>query len=463
MAFGASACSFSLNIDSDLSGSSSESSSPSESSSSTPSQSSDGSLSGEENSNGNSSETSSDETPDESSSSSTPDESSSDETPDESTSSSTSDESSSSESSSDETPDESTSSSTPDKSSSDETPDESTSSSSPTDSVPDDETPDETAYDRIDIHFIELGNGNTGDCTYIKAGNTDILIDAGSRKGSAPTITSYLDRYCDDGKLEYVIATHADQDHIAAFVGSSGKGVFDVYRVGTVIDFPKTNKSTQILKDYYAKRDAIVENYGTQHYTALEWWNEENGLTRSIEIANGITMNVLYQKHYKIYSSDENNYSVCVLFSQGNNHYLFTGDLEESGEKSLVESNDLPQVQLFKAGHHGSPTSSNLELLEVIRPKIVCVCCCAGSNEYSDVNEKQFPSQAFADRVGRFTDQIFVTTMVATNSSGYASMNGNITVSSVGLGVTVSCSNNNTILKETEWFKANRTWPSNGV
>ena len=42
-------------------------------------------------------------------------------------------------------------------------------------------------------------------------------------------------------------------------------------------------------------------------------------------------------------------------------------------------------------------------------------------------------------------------------------MNGNITVSSLGKEVTVTCSNNNTILKETEWFKANRTWPTNGV
>jgi predicted rRNA methylase YqxC with S4 and FtsJ domains len=29
--------------------------------------------------------------------------------------------------------------------------------------------------------------------------------------------------------------------------------------------------------------------------------------------------------------------------------------------------------------------------------------------------------------------------------------------------VTVNCSNNNTILKETEWFSKNRTWPSGGV
>ena len=32
------------------------------------------------------------------------------------------------------------------------------------------------------IHFLEVGNKYTGDCTYVKAGDIDILIDAGSRK-----------------------------------------------------------------------------------------------------------------------------------------------------------------------------------------------------------------------------------------------------------------------------------------
>ena len=30
----------------------------------------------------------------------------------------------------------------------------------------------------------------------------------------------YVDKYCTDGVLEYVIATHAHQDHIAGFVGN---------------------------------------------------------------------------------------------------------------------------------------------------------------------------------------------------------------------------------------------------
>ncbi|MBQ7770355.1 MAG: MBL fold metallo-hydrolase, partial [Clostridia bacterium] len=73
--------------------------------------------------------------------------------------------------------------------------------------------------EELSIHFLELGNKYTGDCTLIKVGDTEVLIDAGSRKGSAETIVPYVQQYCTDGVLEYVIATHAHQDHIAGFVG----------------------------------------------------------------------------------------------------------------------------------------------------------------------------------------------------------------------------------------------------
>jgi hypothetical protein len=39
-------------------------------------------------------------------------------------------------------------------------------------------------------------------------------------------------------------------------------------------------------------------------------------------------------------------------------------------------------------------------------------------------------------------------------------MNGNIIIASSKEGIVLDCSNNNTPLKDTEWFKNNRTCPS---
>lgn len=321
----------------------------------------------------------------------------------------------------------------------------------------------------LSFHFLELGNNYTGDSTYIKAGDVDILIDAGSRQNSADAISAEVNKYCTDGKLEYVIATHAHQDHIAGFTNTNSRdGIFKRYECGIIIDFALTNASSAVYNNYCAARDAEVEA-GAKHYTAMDCVAERNGAQKTYELGEGMSMTILYQRFYEETSSDENNYSVCVLFNHGDKYYLLTGDLEAEGEASLVENNTLPQVELFKAGHHGSYTASTDTLLSVIRPKIVCVCCCAGSIEYTNTkNNHTFPAQEFIDRVAPYTDKVYVTTVgqVAYDSDkgkykdvGFASMNGNITVLSSGGNVTVTCSNNNTVLKDTAWFSENRTRP----
>ena len=129
----------------------------------------------------------------------------------------------------------------------------------------------------------------------------------------------------------------------------------------------------------------------------------------------------------------------------------------------MVELNTLPEVELYKAGHHGSKTSSHNVLLEVIKPKMVCVCCCAGNDEYTKTKENQFPTQEFIDRIAPYTKQVYVTTLGAEDivgEGGFASMNGDILVTSKRSGITVDCSNNNTLLVDTAWFKANRTTPN---
>ena len=175
-------------------------------------------------------------------------------------------------------------------------------------------------------------------------------------------------------------------------------------------------------------------------------------------------MSFLYQKFYEETTSDENDYSVCMLLTEeyvvGENNYLFTGDLESAGEASLVESNALPRCKLFKGGHHGSKTSSTEKLLSVIRPEIVCVCCCAGSDEYKAKPENTFPTQAFVDRVAKYTQNVYVTTLANDSEKGFESMNGNIVVYSLGGTLNVRCSYNATLLKDTEWFKNNREIPS---
>lgn len=101
-----------------------------------------------------------------------------------------------------------------------------------------------------------------------------------------------------------------------------------------------------------------------------------------------------------------------------------------------------------------------------------------GKREYTQNLNNTFPTQAFIDRIAKHTDKVYVPIMVDLvlddkgtadksddefeNAKNYEILNGNIVViSDEKDGVKVECSNNNTILKDTDWFKENRNTPSN--
>jgi len=350
------------------------------------------------------------------------------------------------------------------------------------------------ANGELSVHFLELGNKYTGDCTYIRYGNIDILIDCGSKSSSISYVSDYLKSYMQDDVIEYCIVTHAHTDHYAGFATSGKvKSLFELFKYETIIDFgTATNKDADsgVLKKYITKRNLAKNAVGEQ----AEYFDASSGVTvgnnKVYEIgANGeLKLEILYNYYFDhSFSAGENNYSVCVLLQYDGKNFLFTGDLEEhgsEGETKLLQYNQSLQeiknngeeygIDLYKAGHHGSKTSSSEAFIDAIRPKIVCVCCCAGSAEYTDTINNQFPTQEFINVIAKYTKYIYVTTLcVDWEKDEFTSMNGNIVVvANLGQDLGVDCSNNETILKETEWFnrliivenveRPMRSWPNNG-
>lgn len=95
----------------------------------------------------------------------------------------------------------------------------------------------------FEVHFMELGNIYTGDCIYIRSGETDILIDAGSRNDSATTIIEYVSQYATDGVLEYVVATHADKTTSLPFTAhQSVKEFLNILRLKRLLNLPILTK-----------------------------------------------------------------------------------------------------------------------------------------------------------------------------------------------------------------------------
>ena len=199
-----------------------------------------------------------------------------------------------------------------------------------------------------EIHFIDVGQG---DATLIKCGGEVMLIDTGENdKGTA--IQLYLQKQGVE-KLEYLVLTHPDSDHIGG-----ADVVITKFEIGQVFmpDYEKENRTyedvVQALKD--KRIEAVVPQVGAVY-----------------PLGGGAFTILAPNRTY----SDSNNSSIALLFQNGENRFLFTGDAEEEAEKDILETGLSLQADVYKAGHHGSSTASTKEFLEAVDAEYAVISC----------------------------------------------------------------------------------------
>lgn len=109
-----------------------------------------------------------------------------------------------------------------------------------------------------------------------------------------------------------------------------------------------------------------------------------------LELGGGATLEVLWPPE-TFSSSDPNEESVVLLLTYGETSMLFTGDAGVSEEISWK----LERVDVLKAGHHGSDTSTGEELLQTISAEYAVISC-GTDNDYGH------PSPFVVERLERF-------------------------------------------------------------
>lgn len=198
------------------------------------------------------------------------------------------------------------------------------------------------------VHFIDTGHS---DSVLIENNGKFALIDAGDRDDDT-TVKSYL---TGQGvkRLEYLIITHFHADHF----GAADTVVTD-FEVGTTF-VSNGNADTQVYQDFIN----ALSNKGLKPSVPLEGG----------EVSLGNATLTFYNTRGG--NSNENNNSLVTLLQSGSRQALFTGDAESQVEANLTNIGD---VDLFKAGHHGSDTSNTSSLLNRIKPEHVVIM--AGAN-----------------------------------------------------------------------------------
>ena len=236
------------------------------------------------------------------------------------------------------------------------------------------------------VHYIDVGQG---DCIYISfPDGTDMLIDCGSQGGSSKYQTSAISDLKElnpDGKIDHVMATHSDTDHISYL-----DEVLSEFQVGNVympnIRSNNLDKSVKIggrdvkvgdldagkLKKFTDK-DTIDTNPYTEFFIAA--LSEPNcNITLNIgkyEIRRQdytFTIYCLSQEERDIRNlksaTQINAVSPIGILEYAGKKLVFTGDSNESNEEYYCKTYPYVDCDVLKVAHHGSDGSSKDSFLQ---------------------------------------------------------------------------------------------------
>ena len=210
------------------------------------------------------------------------------------------------------------------------------------------------------------------DSIFIKKGNVEVLIDAGYEYDGT-YVNKILEQYCPDNRLDLFMVSHSDGDHIDGI----SKALEGTENISLMIDYGGVGTGN-VLKT----RNKYIP-LGTKYHSAYDCVNKVDGASDVYYLTEDLYFEVLNTGSYieSDGSNASNPHSVAVIFYYKNFSFFTGGDITTATEEALLENEDLPEVTLYKASHHGSHGSNSQEFLDVLNPKAVAIPA-ARANQY---------------------------------------------------------------------------------
>ncbi|MBM7607019.1 competence protein ComEC [Lysinibacillus composti] len=255
------------------------------------------------------------------------------------------------------------------------------------------------AFNELKISFINVGQGDSI-LIELPFQKEVVLIDTGGllrfqqeewKMPSPPyevgrqIVVPYL-----KGKginvIDKLIITHADADHV--------EGAEEILKEIKVVEIhisPGSYKK-EIMDDLIT--EAVKQQIPIKEQLSLNHWKVQN-----------VTFQYVWPDET---TYEGNNDSLGLYIKKGNFDALFTGDLEKEGEYELISKlPELKNIDLLKAGHHGSKTSSTEEFINQLNPSLTIFS--AGEN-----NRYGHPSKEVVERFNQLELSSLVTGEVGT-------------------------------------------------
>lgn len=213
------------------------------------------------------------------------------------------------------------------------------------------------------IHFFDVGQGDS-EFIELPDGKT-ILIDGSTRSAGETVVTDIKNLGYET--IDIVVATHPHEDHIGGL-----PDVIDAFDIGQMY----VSNGVTTTKIFETLLDRISENAIPVDVPAA-----------GTILASGTGYEFTCVGPMGSEYDDLNNYSLVTRLDVGSSSFLFTGDCEALCEQEMIDAGMDLDVDILKAGHHGSSTSSSEAFLDAVSPEVTVISCGA-DNDYGHPHEE---------------------------------------------------------------------------
>ena len=226
--------------------------------------------------------------------------------------------------------------------------------------------------------FITMLDVKQGDSIFLKLENKSILIDTGGYYNSNIIDNRTIPYLKSIGisKLNYLILTHGDYDHMGEAINLINNFKVDkvIFNCGGYNDLEK-----ELIN--------VLEKKNIKYYSCIKELNIDN--------------NKLYFLQTKEYDNENDNSN--AIYTELNGYkFMFMGDAGVDKEKDILDKYNISDIDVLKVGHHGSSTSSSKYFIDTIKPKYGLISV-GKNNKYNHPN-KEVLNNLYNSKIYR-TDQ----------------------------------------------------------
>ena len=242
----------------------------------------------------------------------------------------------------------------------------------------------------FDFTVLKAGQA---DAIFMQTQNHNIILDCGEKDDGDELVELLQEKGISN--VDYIFITHFDKDHVGGF-----PEVMDNVTASNII-VPNYEGNNDEYEDYLK----TVSNKGLQ-------------ITPLTKDTNFILDDVLFEVSVpkkQFYAEGDNDFSLVISITHGENAFLFTGDAE-ADRLSEALSEFGRQYDFLKVPHHGKANNNTKRFITTVKPTYSIICD-------SDKN----PAEDETISILKFVE-----------SEIYSTRNGNISILSDGTEIKIT-------------------------